>query len=1024
MEIKAEDWQRVKELFLAALDIERASRCRFLEQSGEPSDLCHAVEELLLAHEQADSLFHLAAVFAENPSSGTGQNCLEIGSVLLDRFRILRFIAQGGMGEVYEAQDLELQARVALKTIRPAIGSSPQVLARFKREVHLARNVTHPNVCRIFDLFRHRGSFDPGNDILFVSMELLNGQTLAERIRQAGRMSPREVLIILRQIVPALGVIHASGILHRDLKPSNIVLEPQPDGGIRAVITDFGMAWSLDSSPGAPPTGSGQFAFGTPEYMSPEQIEGRSLTPASDIYSLGLVIYQMITGIRAFGNETPLFSALRRLKESPPLPSRVAPELGTRWDSLVSRCLDPDPARRFSSAQQLRDALGHLTELPARRYWNIHSVTARQAWSARRWELVTSLVCISVVMTGAYMFFPFRRRKTGAENSLTIVLADFVNTTGDPSFDRTLNVALERKLQQSPFINLMPEGRIHMALRYMGLPATTPLTRDLAMQVCERERGQIALQGTIAPGSGGYDLLLGSFACTSGKSIARELTSANNRDSVLTALDHLADLTRKDLGESSESIRRYNVSLADASTSSMAALTAYSQGLTVSEEQGEYAAEPYFLRAVEIDPNFAIAYVRLAQTYWNRGDIDRARQTAIQGYARRGRVTQWERFYILSSYYAIATGELKKEMQTYEEWARVYPRDAHWPLQLAVDYSFLGQYQKSAQMLRLEISDNPESAAAYGNLAINYLNRDRPDEARAILTEADHGHLHEINMDWARYWLAFYDNDTAGMNQVLSHATAYPGLQETLMLQEMKTDAYQGRLHASRELERKMLKETSESGESEMAAISLADEGLWEAEFGQDRAARTDVSHALAEVAHQKSEDAQIVAALTLATIGEERTAQSMTDALKREYPLDTMLNQYWLPVVQARIALHQDKPQLAAYVLDSTTPYETGIFNPLPCMYSVYVRGQAHLAMGHGSQAAVDFREIISHRGVVFNCPTGSLSQLGLARSLMLSKDISDSRTAYQDLFSLWKNADRHLSPITRAHIEYSTLQ
>jgi tetratricopeptide (TPR) repeat protein len=758
--------------------------------------------------------------------------------------------------------------------------------------------------------------------------------------------------------------------------------------------------------------------------MSPEQIEGRPLTPASDLYSLGLTIYQMITGTRAFGGESPLFAALRRLKESPPPPSRIVPRLVVRWDAVLKRCLDPDPARRYGSAKQLLDALEEAAEPAAKRARTGHPARVRVSRFPRRWELAATALSIGAVLTGAALFYPYRRRRFGHEDNLTVVLADFVNTTGEPVFDRTLNAALEATLQQSPFINLMPETRIRRALRYMGLSGSERLTSNLARQVCRREDGQVVLQGTIAPRGEGYDLWLRGFDCATGKQIAGDERSAISRDATLTALDRAADSLRAQLGESSASLHRYNVSLTDASTASMAALTAYAQGLEVSDEQGEFAAAPYYQRAVQLDPNFAIAYARLASIYWDRGEVEHARQAALQAYVLRNRVTAWERYFIIAFYYAFATGELDKELSTYEAWGKAYPRDTDWSMGLAVDYSYYGEYGQAARMLRREISNDPDSGAAWADLALDYLNQGRPDEARAILNQADAAHLHEYLTAWDRYWGAFYGNDAAGMNQVIAHAAAYPNSQASLMILEARTAAWYGQLRASRQLAEKASAIASHSDGADVEALDEAQEALWDVELGEPDEARADLSRAVSSSEHTRNSDLQVVEALDFASLGNKRRAETIIAALRKTWPLDTMLNQYWIPIVSARIALHEDKPRVASQILASTTAYETGIFNPLPCMYSVYVRGQAHLAMGQGAAAVSDFREMLTHRGVVLNCPTGALAHLGLARALALSGDTTGSRTEYQNLFALWKDADPSLGVDRQARMEYSALR
>lgn len=1005
MDLKSEGWDRVKKLFQATLEVEPESRSRIFEEQHVPDEIREAVEDLLKAHEEAGSFLNPTVPASHSLWIGATRNRLAPETVLVDRFRIQRFLAKGGMGEVYEAEDLELHTRVALKIMRPEIADYPGMMSRFKREVHLAKQVTHPNVCRIFDLFRHR---DADGDLVFLSMELLHGQTLAERLRQGGRLEPGEAVMILRQITSALDAAHSAGILHRDLKPANIVLEPGRNGDVRAVITDFGMAWSPDASAESFVTRTGQFAFGTPDYMSPEQIEGKELTPASDIYSLGLVIYQMMTGEKAFSGDTPLLSVLRRLSEVPAPPSKVCPELDSYWDGIVARCLDQDPTRRFASAADLASALDQRTgSLPRRRKRPRFLRPAVRSWVVPKSKRALYGLATAVAVAGIVIFLVRHYRKPTRRESLTLVLADFVNTTGEPDFDHTLNAALFAKLQQSPYFNLMPDAKVRFARRYLGTLSNEPLTESLARQVCLREGGNVVLQGMIANEGTGYDVGLRAYDCATGDEIADETTATGVRESALTALDQVADSTRGKLGESPASIHRYNVDLEDASTSSLEALTAYSKGLELSNEQGQVAAEPYFARAVAIDPDFAIAYARLSSIYDDMGEAGRARDAAIKAYERRNRTSEWERLFIESCYYAFATGELEKEMHTYEEWGRIYPRDTVWPTGLMIDYSYFGQFEKAAEMEQRQIQNAPETAAAYGNLAEIYLAMERPDEAAATLDEADRTHLHEINLDWERYLLAFYNNDKGAMDAVLAHDDRYPGLKETLLAKQAMTEAYDGRLQSARAFTLEAMKAASADSDAETASLWQAELALWEAEFGLNAAARSDAEQALHSRTNKRSRDVQIIAALAEATAGDEQSARAIETELTSAYPLDTLLHQYWLPVIRARAALHHGKALAAIKMLESTAPFETGLMDPLPSMYAVFVRGQAHLAAGEGVEAAADFRKVIAQRGLVSNCPIGALAQMGLAQSLSMLHDVEGSKQAYKDLLVLWRESD-----------------
>lgn len=1022
MEYTTEQWDQIKELFDAALAVEPSARHSFLRRECGSAELCQAVEDLLSAHEDAGNFLQSSDAFTEFSSAEPPRNRLEAGVLLVDRFRIQRFIARGGMGEVYEALDLELQTPVAIKTVRPEIAGSPPALARFKQEVQLARLVTHPNVCRVFDLFRHRDPSTPHNDVIFVSMELLRGQTLAARLKESGRMSDEEILEILRQIVPALAAAHTAGILHRDLKPSNIMLEPSREGAIRAVITDFGLARSLDANSEAMPTRSGQIAFGTPEFMSPEQIEGREITPASDIYSLGLVIYQMVTGTKAFGRDTPLYATLRRLKEAPPPPSRIVTEAGTRWDALLARCLAPDPTQRFRSAAQMMEALDGVPEVSSGKHLETAPDTIRSA-ARKHWRPVTAILAVCIMLGAGFLYFLHWKHRQAAAANMTIVLADFVNTTGEPAFDNTLNVGLAAKLQQTPFLTLMPEPKIHLTLRYMGLSERERLTESIARQVCERGGGQAVLQGSIATNSRGYAVTLRAVQCHSGEVIAVKTIPVEFRDSILDALDQATEAIRPRLGESLESIMKYNVPLGEASTNSIEALTAFSQGTDVWNEKGEAAALPYFRRATEIDPNFAMAYARLGTVYGNMGETQQANEVLRQAFDRRDRVTEWERYYIVSHYYGFVTGEVDKEMQTYEEWAKAYPHDMAWTINLSVDYAFTAQYDKAIDLQRRAIGEIPGLSPSYGNLAQLYLAVERPDEARTVLDQAAQLHLEDVNIQLDEYELAFYRDDSATMNRLLASASRFPGVEDTLLSQQAATEDRAGRLSSGRDYAAKAAAVAQHAGQTETRANWIAGEAARQAELGNAEQARQLMDEALADPNAARGSDVEELAALAAAESGNVKRAQSLLTALTAAHPLDTLIQSYWAPLLRARIAYAEGKYAQAIHALDGTETYDLGIFTPGQCMDAAYLRGQALLADHQGTAAVAAFHSVLQHRGLVLNCPTSALAQLGLARALAAAGDNAGSRTAYQDLFALWKDADRDFALLKQAQNEYRAL-
>ena len=1021
MEPETAEWSRVKTLFQSMLDMDATARRRFLEEQALPADVASAVEELLLAHDEAGSFLDPQALQRSTLLLNSPASRIQAGDVLADRFRIVSFRARGGMGEVYEAVDLELQMPVAIKVIRPEIADFPGMLNRFRREVHLARQVTHPNVCRIFDLFHHHDKRD--GTVLFLTMELLNGETLSGRLRREGKLPERDAIVILHQLASALQAAHFAGVLHRDLKPGNIILEPGRHGMVRAVITDFGMALSHDARTSGSLTASGPFAFGTPEYMSPEQIEGKELLPRSDVYALGLVTYQMLTGVRAFDAETPLYSALRRLTEPPPMPRRLLPELSQHWDGLIARSLERNAAKRLASAAEFDAQLTTIERaIPdvARTRWAWRRTVD---WAAEhRWVRAVGALALLLCIGGAVVGWRLHERQPVPED-LTVVLADFVNTTGEPAFDNSLNVALAAKLQQTPYLMLMPEQKIRTALQYMGLPARQRLTEQVARQVCEREAGQIVLQGFIANNATGYTVGLRAMECSTGAEIASRQVPVEFRDSVLNALDRATEQMRPILGEPHESIRKYDVPLVEATTPSFEAVSAFAQGTEAWNERGEAAALPYFQRATEIDPNFAMAYARLGTVYGNMGETQRAHEAMRQAYDRRDRVTEWERYYIVSHYYGFVTGEIDKEMQTYEEWAKAYPHDMAWTINLSVDYAFTGQYDKAIELQRRAIREIPGLSPSYGNLAQFFLAVEKPDEAHAVLDQANQLGLHDVNIQLDEYELAFYRDDKATLNKLLAGAAQFPGVEDTLLAQQAATEDRAGKLDAGAEFAAKAGAVATRSGAPETSATWTAEEAVRQAEMGRAAEARRLIAEAMANAKAAKGSDVRILAALAATESGDLALAQTMLREVSAERPLDTLVQGYWVPILRSRIAYAQGKYKQAVEDVRGTEAYDLGIFTPGQCMDATYVRGQALLADHQPQLAAEAFKQILDHQGLVLNCPTSALAQLGLARAIAQSGDAAASRTLYQDLLALWKDAGPGFALGRQAEAEYQAL-
>jgi serine/threonine protein kinase/tetratricopeptide (TPR) repeat protein len=1025
-------WKTVKEWFEAALEEDAAHRSSFLKERCPDASLRAEVERLLAEHEQAGGFLSTPAFGdlsfeSESPAPMQG---LSEGDVLAGRFRIVRFIAGGGMGEVYEAEDQELRERVAVKTIRQEIIAQPDAVARFKREVHLARKVTHPNVCRIFDLFRHRPSAGGvQGETFFISMELLQGETLGARLKAKGRVNVGEALPLVKQMASALTAAHTAGIVHRDFKPGNVVLVGVPgQQGERAVVTDFGLALRSLTSDETASLPTGQGLLGTPAYMSPEQIEGRPATAASDIYALGLVIYEMVTGAKPFQGDTPISAALKRLSETPTSPRKFDPGLSMLWESVILRCLERDPAQRFPNAEEVAGAL--VGGEPA-----FSSIAARKAAKRQKTALLAgALLIVAMVMVGGGLYFRAYRsnRLTGKD---TIVLADFANSTGDPIFDDTLKTALNISLQQSPFLNILSESKATKTLKLMMRPSNTKLTPDVVRDLCRRAESKAYVAGSITSLGSQYVLALKAVNCQSGDLLTEEQGTAGAKEKVLDTLGKLASKLRRKLGESLATVQNLDVPLSEATTPSLEALQAYSLGQKVNHEKGAIASLPYDRRAIELDPNFAIGYQALGFDYYGIAEIGRASEYFTKAFQLCEHASELEKLAITAAYYDTVAGELDKAAQTYQEWIASYPRDIAAHNDLANVYVEQGQYEKAFEAYRETMRSAPDNVGLYGNISVSLLSLQRFNEARQTIEEAQARKLDNVTLRNSLYALAFLRGDSSGMAEEQQWSQGKPEENMGLALAS-DTEAYAGHLGKARALTSRSVDSAIRSDSKENGAIWLENAALREAAFGKLTDAKQAAAQGLQMV--PASLDVEVEAALALAMAGDVQLAESLEQSLNKHYPFNTQVQSLWLPAIRAQLALNRKEVATAIRSLQPAfPPIEYGMIlflNNGSCLYPTYIRGKAYLAAGQGSAAAAEFQKILDHSGIVWNCWTGALARLGIARANALQSRTSQgadadaarirSLAAYKDFLTLWKDADPDIPMLKEAKAEYGELR
>lgn len=1008
MGISPSEWEEVKALLEEALRLKPAEVPSFLDQKAVGENVRHELERLL-AYRSVAGGFLSSPVLRPVTVSTTSR--LKEGTVLCKRFEVVRFIAAGGMGEIYEARDVELRETVAIKMIRQDLVSQPGFPQRFRREVHLAKQVTHPNVCRIYDLFRHSES---DGDYVFVSMELLNGETLAERLKNKGRMSMPEAFPVILQITEALNAAHVAGILHRDFKPGNVILVPQTETNpVRAVVTDFGLALQSGEDNASGSFSSHGGLIGTPAYMSPEQIEGHELTTASDIYSLGLVMYEVLTGKAPFDAATPLLSVMKRLDDPPVGPRAFCPDIDRTVEKVILRCLERHP----SSRPQAREIIATLR--------GINQDDAQEGHRRRlgRWRRIAAVMCL-VALAGLGVFYrvtSVRANRLTARD--TVVIADFTNKTGNPLLDDALKQGLRVDLEQSPNLSIVSDERVFQLLRYMGRPDETRVTGAVAREVCQRAGSKAMLLGSISSIGNNFAIGLEAVNCNTEDPLVNLQVEAAGAENVLTKLHAAGTEMRRMLGESLASIERYDTPVEQATTSSLEALHAYSAALRIKRSQGDTAAVPLLKRAVDLDQNFAMAYAVLGLAYSNLGEIGLSAASAKRAYDLRNRGTEKERLDIESVYYNLVTGELNQEIKVYEQWKETYPRDSTPYRRLAYCLGYLGQYEKAAEGFREALKLDPDNVVNYLGLAATYLNINDLDRAQMILGDLQKRKLQHEYIPQLYYLLAFLRDDATEMNKWTSPSSWMPAAQDMLFSVQADTEAFHGRIRNARDFSRRAVEFANQNDATGRAIFAQARDALREAEFGNTMEARRQAAAALS---HNPGEDSQVDAtvALAFARSGDIARAHTLAKHLSERFPSNLWVNKYWLPCIRAAVEISQRRPKAAIEALQTAEPYEMG-GDPIAWdnMYPIYLRGQAYLMQRQGKEASAEFQKLFDHPGRIGNSPLGSLARLQFARACALSGERAKALMAYEEFLKLWKDADPDVRLRHEAEIEYARL-
>ncbi len=646
-----------------------------------------------------------------------------------------------------------------------------------------------------------------------------------------------------------------------------------------------------------------------------------------------------------------------------------------------------------------------------------HSRVQIDVKETRPWKWIAlAAVMVLTLAAGLWRMLSHRRAVLGVKD--TVVLADFANSTGESVFDGTLRQGMAVQLEQSPFLSLISEQRIQQVLRLMGRSADTRLTPVVAREICERTGSAAFVDGSIARLGDQYVLGLRAENCRNGDVLDEEQAEAARKEDVLGALDKTAIRLRSKMGESLSSVQKYATPVEEATTPSLDALKAYSLGRKIFFEKGNTAALPFLQRAVELDPNFAIAYRALSAVYGNLNQPQRERENIRKAYELRERVSERERFYIEANYYKDGTGEIEKAIPAYELWQQTYPRDYASYVHLGTLYFSTGNLEKAVEQTRESVRLEPNSADNYGGLALAYILLNRLDEAEIVLHQAEERKLESEFLLELRYKLAFLKRDTARMAQTVSAAIGKPGSEDLLLNAQANTEAWYGRLKDARELTRRAINSAQQNNAQETGADYQARTALHEVESGLREQAR---SEAYAAIKLAPNAGVMALSAVALAMTGDTAAAEKLAAELDRNYPLDTLVQRYRLPAIRAALALQRKDPHRAVELLQVTSPLELGDDGDL---LPVYLRGEAYLMLRDGKAAAAEFQKFFDHRGVVGNLPSGALAHLQLGRAYNLSGDETKAKAAYQDFLTLWKDADPDIPILQQAKQEYARLQ
>jgi eukaryotic-like serine/threonine-protein kinase len=965
-------------------------------------------------------------------------------------YRVIEKIGAGGMGEVYRALDPRLEREVALKIISdsflvsdPATSPSPAGTPRsraqlsherFLREARAVATLNHPNICAIYDVGEQEGQ-------PYLVMELLHGETLQQYLSHY-RLLPSEVISLGQQAASALGAAHARGIIHRDIKPANLFVVKSGRDRKQLKILDFGVAKkqgaeaSLDSrffdaqNNTATTTNAGGLTtpgstFGTAAYMSPEQAKGDPLDHRTDLFSLGSVLYEMATGRPPFGDRSTagVFAAL--LMKDPPPVSSLNPAMPRGLDSIIAKLLAKDRDQRYHSAEELvadleavsvsvssPGATGRLAVYTPPPSPPLPPAGGRPLRS--RMLVIGALLLVALAGGVALFHFHSSVKPAPAAAKDSIVVADFINKTGDPVFDSTLNQALRVQLGQSPVLDIISQQHLRQSLQFLGRKQDEPITPQIAREIGEREGGKAILIGTIAPLGKAYVISLDAQNATNGDDIASEEATAPDKEHVLDALNQVATGMRAKLGESLSSIQRLNAPFGQATTPSLEAFRAYALGDEAHQKGNDIPeAEDHYKRALELDPKLAMAWARLGVIRLNTGALSEATDDFTKAYQLSDNVSEREKLYIAAHYYSTVVGDLNKSIETLQVATQEYPLQVDTFVNLGVEYLSNGEFEKSAAANRKALALQPDDAVALINEVAEAANLGDVTAGEKYIAQAQHFGLNGTNLLATELQYYATESDWNSVQKIVAQTAGRPDqffvtstwgslLPQLGQIQQARTTLLRAAGQAA----------SVNQKDAQAGSLLRAASAGWMVDrcFDPDQTVKQAMQL-------DKGKDTLIDAANTLALCNEQKQATEALSALEKRYPQDTLIHELSVPQARAWLAIKAGDAQGALTLLERVRSHDAASYAP-------YLRGLAYLQLKDSRNAIDSFQNATRLKGRAYiNRSPYALSYLGLGRAYAMAGNKPDAKKAYDAFFSEWKNADADLPEIAEAKKEYAQL-